>query len=89
MALSGAEYSMAVMAAFPSSFVAILSKGPLSINVDILGFSQNRFYTALALSSKRTLGMPRIESSSARSQGYLDFRYKFSAIYHLGSGLGP
>ena len=89
MVLSGVEYSMAVMAAFPLSFVAILSKGPLSINADILGFSQNRFYTVLALSSKRTSGMPRTESSSAMSQGYLDFYYMSSAIYHLSSGLGP
>ena len=87
MVLSGAEYSMAVMAAFPLSFVAILSSGPFSINVDILGFSQNCSYTVLALSFKRVSGMPRTESSSTMSQGYLDFYYMFSAISLLGSGL--
>ena len=40
---------MTVMAAFPSSFIAILSRDPLSINANILGFSQNRFYTVLVL----------------------------------------
>ena len=38
MVLSGAKYSMAVMAAFLLSFVVILSRGPFSINADILGF---------------------------------------------------
>ena len=33
--------------------------------------------------------MPRIESSSATSQGYLDFHCRSSAIFLLGSGLGP
>ena len=33
--------------------------------------------------------MPRTESSSAESQGYLDFYYLSSAITFLGSGLGP
>ena len=49
MVLSGAVYSMAVMTTFPLSLVAILSSGPFSINIDILGFSQNCSYTALAL----------------------------------------
>ena len=89
MVLSGAEYSMAVMTAFPSSFVAILSKDPLSINADILGFSQNCFYTVLTLSLRRTSGMPMTDSSSATSQDYLDFYYISSAISHLGSGLRP
>ena len=89
MALSGAEYSMAVMAAFPLSFVVILSRGPFSINADILGFSQNYSYTVLVLSFRRASGMPRTESSSAMSQGYLDFYYMSSTISHLGSGLGP
>ena len=90
MVLSGAEYSMAVMVAFPLSFVAILSKGPFSINADILGFSQNCSYTVLALSFRRALGMPRMrtESSSAMSPGYLDFYYTSSAISLLGLGLG-
>ena len=87
--LSGAEYSMAVMAAFPSSFVTILSRGPFSINADILGFSQNCFYTVIALRFRRASGMPRTESSSAMYQGYLDFYYVSLAISHLGSGLGP
>ena len=88
MVLSGAEYSMAVMAAFPLSLVAILSSGPFSINADILGFFGNRSYTVLALSFRRATGMPRTESSSAMSQGYLDFYYMFSAISLLDSGLG-
>ena len=89
MVLSGAEHSMAVMAAFPLSLVAILSSDPFSINIDILGFSQNYSYTVLALSFRRTLGMPRTKSSSAMSQDYLDFYYTSSAISLLGSGLGP
>ena len=36
MALSGAEYSVAVMAAFPLSLVIILSNVPFSIDIDIL-----------------------------------------------------
>ena len=88
MVLSGTEYSMAVMAAFPLSFVVILFRGPFSINADILGFSQNCSYTVLALSFRRALGMPRTESSSAMSQSYLDFYYMSSAISLLGSGLG-
>ena len=88
MVLSGAEYSTAVMAAFPLSFVAILSRGPFFINTDILGFSQNCSYTVLALSFRRASGMPRTESSSTMSQGYLDFYYMSSAISLLGTGLG-
>ena len=89
MVLSGAEYSMTIMAAFPLSLVAILSSGPFSINVDILGFSQNCSYTVLALFFKRASGMSRTESSSAKSQDYLDFYYTSSAISLLSSGLGP
>ena len=89
MVLSGAEYSMAVMVAFPLSLVAILSSGPFSINVDILGFFQNCSYTVLALSFRRATGMPRTESFSAMSQDYLDFYYMSLAISLLGSGLGP
>ena len=48
MILSGAEYSMAGMAAFPLSLVAILSSGPFSINADILGLFQNCSYTVFA-----------------------------------------
>ena len=88
MVLSGVEYSMVVMAAFPLSFVAILSRGHFSINADILDFSQNCSYTVLAISFRRASGMPRTESSSAMSQGYLDFYYMSSAISLLGSGLG-
>ena len=33
--------------------------------------------------------MPRIESSSAMSQGYLDFHCRSSTISLLGLGLGP
>ena len=87
MVLSGAEYSMAVMAAFHLSFVAILSRCPFSIYSDILGFSQNCSYTVLALSFRRALGMPRTESSLAMSQGYLNFYYMSSAISLLSSGL--
>ena len=43
MVLSGAEYSVAVMAAFLLSLVAILSSGPFSINIDILGFFPKLF----------------------------------------------
>ena len=89
MALSGAEHSMAVMAAFPLSLVVILSSVPFSIDIDILDFFQNCSYTVLALSFKRTLGMPMTESSSAMSQDYLDFYYTSSAISLLGSGLRP
>ena len=74
MALSGAEYSMAVMAAFPLSLVVILSSVPFFIDIDILDFLSD---------------MPRIELSSAISQDYLDFYYTSSAIPLLGSGLGP
>ena len=88
MVQSDAEYSMAVMAAFPLSFVAILSRSPFSINVDILGFSQNCSYTVLAFSFRRASGMPRTESSSVMSPGYLDFYYMSSAISLLGLGLG-
>ena len=87
MVLSDAEYSMAVMTAFPLSFVAILSRSPFSINADILGFSQNYSYNILALSFRRALGMPRTESSLAMSQGYLNFYYMSSAISLLSSGL--
>ena len=60
MALSGAECSMAVIAAFPLSLVVVLSSVPFPINIDILGFSQNCSCTALALSFKGTSDMPRI-----------------------------
>ena len=89
MAVSGAEYSMAVMVAFLLSLVVILSSIPFSINIDILGFSQNCSFTALALSFRGTSNMPRIELSSAMSQDYLDFYYTSSAIPLFGSGLGP
>ena len=89
MVLSGAEYSMAVIAAFPLSLVAILSSGPFSVNTDILGISQNCSYTVLVLSFRRATGMPRAESSSAMSQDYLDFYYTSSVISLFGSGLGP
>ena len=89
MVLSGAEYSMVIMAAFPLSLVVILSSVPFFIDIDILDFFQNCSYTVLAISFKRTLRMPRIESSSAMSQDYLDFYYTSSAISLLGSGLGP
>ena len=49
MALSGAECSMAVMAAFLLSLVVILSNDPFSINIDILGFTQNCSFTVFAL----------------------------------------
>ena len=89
MALSGAEYSMTVMAAFPLSLVVILSSVPFFINIDILGFSQSYSYAALALSFRGTSHMPRTELSSAMSQDYLDFYYTSSAIPLLGLGLGP
>ena len=89
IALSSAEYLIAVMTAFPLSFVAILSRAPSSINADVFGSSQNCSYAVLAVSFRSALGMPRIESSLAMSQGYLDFHYKSSAISLLGSGLGP
>ena len=90
MALLGAEYSMAVMTAFPLSLVVVLSSVPLSIDIDILGFFfQNCSYTVLTLFFRGTSDMPRIESSSAVSQDYLDFYYLSSAITFLGLGLGP
>ena len=58
MVLSGTEYSMAVMAAFPLPLVVILSRVFFSINIDILDFLSD---------------MPRTELSSAISQDYLDF----------------
>ena len=89
MALSGAEYSMAVMAAFPLSLVVILFCVPFSFDIDILGFSQNCSYTVLALSFKGTSDMLRTGLSSVMSQDYLDFYYTSSAIPLLGSGLRP
>ena len=89
MALSGTEYSMAVMAAFPLSLIVILSSVPFSINIDILDFSQNCSYTVLTFSFKGTSNMPRTELSSVMSQNYLDFYYTSSAIPLLGLGLGP
>ena len=56
MALSSAEYLIAVMAAFPLSFVATLFRGPFPINAEVFSFSLNRFYTVLALSSRSALG---------------------------------
>ena len=89
MALSGAEYSMAVMASFSLSLVIILSSVPFPISIDILDFSQNCSYTALALSFRGTSDMPRTELSLVMSQDYLDFYYTSSAIPLLGSGFGP
>ena len=80
---------MAVMAAFLLSFVAILSKAPLSINADVVGSSQNCSYAVLILSFRNALGMPRTESPSAMSQSYLDFHCVSSAIPLLSSSLGP
>ena len=77
------------MTTFPLSFVTILSKAPLSINADVFGSSQNCSYVVLALSFRSALGMLRIESSSAMSQGYLDFHCRSSAISLIGLGLGP
>ena len=79
---------MAVMAAFLLSFVAILSRTPLSIDADLFGSSQNCSYAILVISFRNALGMPRTESSSAMYQNYLDFHSVFSAIPLLGSGLG-
>ena len=89
MALSGAEYSMAVMAVFPLSLVVILSSVPFSIDIDILDFFQNCSYTVLAISFRGASDMLRTELSSAMSQDYLDSYYTSSAIPLLGSGLGP
>ena len=80
---------MAVMAAFLLSFVAILSRAPLSINADMFGSSQNCSYAVLVISFRYVVGMPRTESSSAIYQSYLDFHCVSSAITLLGSGLGP
>ena len=79
---------MAVRAAFPLSLV-VLSSAPFSIDLDILDFFPNCSYTFFALPSRETSDMPRTESSSAVSQGYLDFYYLSSAITFIGSGLGP
>ena len=80
---------MAVMAAFPLSFVVILSSVSSSIDIDILDFFLNCSYTVFALSSKEISDMSRTESSSAVSQDCLDFYYPSSAIPLLGSSLGP
>ena len=80
---------MAVRAAFPLSLVVILSSVPFFIDLDILNFFPNCSYTVSALPSRETSDMPRIESSSAVSQDYLDFYYLSSAITFLGLGLGP
>ena len=89
MVLSGAEYWMAVMAAFPLSLVVRLSSVSFFIDIDILDFFSNYSYIFFALPSKGTSNMPRTESSSAVSQDYLDFYYLSSAILFLGSILGP
>ena len=89
MTLSGAEYWLAVMAAFPLPLVVILSSVSYSIDIDILDFFPNCSYTVFALSSRETSDMPRTESSSAVSQDHLDFYYLSSAITFLDSGLGP
>ena len=86
--LSNAEYLMAVMAVFLLSFVAILSRAPLSIDADLFSSSQNCSYVVLVISFRNALGMPRTESSSAMYQSYLDFHCVSSAIPLLGSGLG-
>ena len=86
--LSDAECLMTVMTAFLLSFVAILSRTPLSIDADVFGFSQNCSYAVLVISFRNALGMPRTESSSAMYQSYLDFHCVSSAIPLLGSGLG-
>ena len=80
---------MAVMAAFLLSFVAILSRTPLSIDADVFGSSQNCSYAVLVISFRDALGMPRIKSSSIMSQDYLDFYYRSLALSLLSSGLGP
>ena len=88
MVLSGAEYSMTVMTAFPLSLVVILSNVSFSIDIDILDFFQNYSYTVLTLSLRGASDMPRTELSSTMSQDYLDFYCTYSAISLLGSGLG-
>ena len=89
MALLGAEYSIAVMAAFPLSLVVTLSSIPFSIDIDILNFFQNCSYTVLTLSFRGASNMPRTELSLVMSQDYLDFYYTSSAIPLLGSSLWP
>ena len=56
MALSGTEYLIAVMAAFPLSFVATLFRGPFPINAEVFSFSLNRSYTVFVISSESALG---------------------------------
>ena len=83
---------MAVMEAFPLSLVVILSSVSFFIDIDILDFLDffpNYSYIFFALPSKGTSNTPRIESSSAVSQDYLDFYYLFSTILFLDSSLGP
>ena len=75
---------MAVMAAFLLSFVAILSRSPLSIDADMFDSSYNCFYAVLVISFRNALGMPRTESSSAVYQSYLNFHCVSSA-----QALGP
>ena len=56
IALSGTEYLIAVMVAFPLSVVATLFRGPFSINAGVFSFSLNYSYTVLALFSGSALG---------------------------------
>ena len=81
MALSGAEYWMAVRAAFPGryTFQRTLLYWPRYFR-----FFPSCSYTVFALPSRDTSDMPRTESSSAVSQDYLDFYYLSSA-----RALGP
>ena len=47
---------MVVMTAFLLSFVAILSRAPLSIDADVFGSSQNCSYAVLVISFRNALG---------------------------------
>ena len=50
------KYLIAVMTAFPLSFVATLFRGPFPINAEVFSFSLNCSYTVFVLSSGSALG---------------------------------
>ena len=101
MALSGAEYLIAIIATFPLSFVATLFRGPFPINAEVFSFSLNRSYTVLVLSSGNALwsafdGVPVLPSRFWDAEdrivlGYISRPFGLS-LYVLGNvspRLGP
>ena len=68
------------------SLVVIVCSVSFSIEQDILDFLPSWSYTVFALPSDETSDMPRIESSSALSQGY--FVLVLSSLGHNLPWLG-